>query len=506
MLDRDWRLVIDGDFVESEGGERLDVVNPATGEIIGDAPAGTEADMDAAIDAAWAAFDGWRDVKPEKRGELLYELADRIEANHAELVELETRENGKPKFQSENDVTNAERISRYYAGATDKLRGDTVLDTDEEVLKTIYEPYGVVGIVIPWNWPPIHTAEFAMVAIATGNTVVMKPAPETPFSSLRIAELAAEVFPNGVFNVVSGGLKPGARLTSHPDVDKLAFTGNDETGEAILKAAAENITPAMMELGGKNPAVVFPDADMEKAASGLVYNAFYNSGQACTNPERILVHEEVYDEFLDDYASRVEDIIVGNGMDDHTEVGPLVSEVQRETVLAFMEDAQEEGARIVAQASLPNEREPQGGFADADSPPETDLSGGFYVPPTVFADVEPDMRIACEEVFGPVVAVIPFTNETEAVEIANDTEYGLAASVWSQDVNRAHRVAGNIEAGILCVNHPTRSRQGLPFGGYKRSGIGRKKGLEETMKEYVQVKSFQMDLTDKTFSFSYGNR
>jgi len=487
----EWQMLINGEHVEAADGDRLDVLNPATGEVFDTAPAGTADDMDAAVAAARDAFDAWRNVKPERRGGYLFELADRLEDIHDELVELETRENGKPLFQSENDVTNAERITRYYAGAADKIRGDTVLDTDEEVLKTVYEPMGVVGIVIPWNWPPIHTAEFAFVAVATGNTVVMKPAPETPLSSLRIAEVAADVLPDGVFNVVSGGVEPGARLTEHPDVNKLAFTGNDATGVKVLEAAARNITPAMMELGGKNPAIVFPDANMEKAVTGLTYNAFYNSGQACTNPERLLLHRDIYDEFLDEYTSHVEDIIVGDGADKRTEVGPLASAQQEETVRAAIDSATEQGAEIIEQA---------------DPPDNPELEDGFFVPPTVFDNVTPDMDVACDEVFGPVVAPIPFEDEAHAIELANDTEYGLAASVWSQDMNRAHRVTNNIEAGILCVNHPTRSRQGLPFGGYKRSGIGRKKGLDETMREYLEVKSVQIDLTDDTFSFSYGNR
>ena len=488
-LERDWRMIINGELESAE--DTFAVRNPATGERVAEVPDGTADHADRAVAAARSAFDDWSQQKPEDRGHYLFELADRWEQHHEDLVELETIENGKPLFQSENDVTNAERITRFYAGAADKFRGETVLDTDEEVLKTVFEPLGVVVVVMPWNWPPIHTAEFVIPALATGNAVVLKPAPETPLSSLRMADLAMDHLPPGVFNVVTGGAEPGAALTGHADIDKIAFTGNSQTGVRIMEAAAENITPTMLELGGKNPAVVFPDADMEKTVSGLIYNAFYNSGQACTNPERILVHEEVYDEFVTEYGERVNNIIVGDGSDERTEVGPQITEAKRESVAEYIDRAVEDGAMVAGQAQLPE---------------APGLGDGFYSPPTALVDVTPEMEIVCEEVFGPVVSVLPFADETEAIEMANDTEYGLAASVWTGGVNRAHRVANEINAGIMTVNHPTRSRQGLPFGGYKRSGIGRKKGFGETLREYTQVKAIQMDLTDDTFSFSYGNR
>lgn len=484
-----WSHIINGESVEPSSDSTIEVDNPSTGEHFATVPNGNTEDLNAAVDAARDAFEEWREVKPEERGEYLFELADRLESHHDELVQLETKEMGKPLFQSENDVTNGERITQFYAGAADKIRGDTILDSTEEVLKTIYEPYGVVGIIIPWNWPPIHTTEFSTVAIATGNTVVLKPSPEAPLCSLRIAEIAADVLPPGVLNVVSGATEAGVALTGHDDVDKLAFTGSDKTGEKVIESAAAHITPTMLELGGKNPALVFPEADLEKTVSGLIYNAFYNSGQACTNPERFLIHESMFDEFMDEFAARVKDIVVGNSMDERTEVGPQVSAAHRENVLGFIERAQAEGASIRAQATLPD-----------------DLEDGYYVPPTVFDEIELDMEIVSNEVFGPVVAPMAFENEAEAIELANGVEYGLAASIWTQNVNRAHRVANQLEAGIITINHPTRGRQGVPFGGYKRSGMGRKKGLEETMREYMQVKSVQMDLTDKQFSFSYGNR
>ena len=483
-FDRAWQLYVDGEFVESESESRMDVVNPATGEPFATAPDGTAADARAAIDAARDAFDEWRWSDPTDRAALLHRIADEIASHRDELIKLETAENGKPQYQSGNDVAAAEKTFRYYAGSTDKFYGDTMAHTPEEVRQTTYEPYGVVGAIIPWNWPPMHTADFASVALATGNTIVLKPAPDTPLSSIRIAELAADILPDGVFNVVTGGLEPGVELTSNPDVDMVTFTGSDANGEKVLSAAADNITPTMMELGGKNPALVFPDADLERAVSGMVRSGFYNSGQACSGSERLLVHEDVYNEFVSAMAEAVSDLVVGDGRDDNTQVGPMANPTQEEKVLGALESAREEGAEVLAQADLPE---------------APDLENGYWAPPTLIGNADRSMDVFQEEIFGPVVTAVPFASEEEAIGLANDVDYGLTGSIWTDNLSRAHRVAAQLEIGLVAVNNPNRGGLGIPFGGYKRSGIGRKKDFTEAMREFTQPKAIRIDLTDDHF-------
>lgn len=481
--DRDWELYIDGSFTDTDA--TISVENPATGETFADAPSASEADVDRAVDAARTAFDEWQWTDSTDRARRLNAIADRIDEQFDELVELETLENGKPLYQSENDVNAAAAVFRYYAGAADKFYGDTVSYDREMTRQTVYEPYGVVGVVIPWNWPPMHTADFTSVALATGNTVVLKPAPETPLSSLRIAELAADVLPDGVFNVVTGGVEPGVALTAHDDVDMIAFTGSDTTGENVLSATADHITPSMMELGGKNPALVFPDADLEMAVSGVVRNAFYNSGQACSGTERLLLHEEIAEEFRERLVGQVEALTVGDGHDDSTQVGPMVNDAQYQKVTSAIQAARDDGATV---------------FAQADTPDDQRLAGGYWVAPTVLDNVDHGMDITQEEVFGPVMAIVPFSDEAEAVEMANDVDYGLTAAVWTRDHSRATRLARRIKAGVVAINNPSRGGLGAPFGGYKRSGIGRKKDFTNTMREFTQPKTIRANLTNDTFS------
>jgi aldehyde dehydrogenase (NAD+) len=486
-FDRDWKHFIDGEFVEASSGERYPVENPATAEAFTEAPDGTAEDINAAVSAATEAFEEWRWMEPRDRGALLHEVADELDEHREELVELSTKEAGKPLEQSRRDVENAAKLARFFGGAADKWYSESVLDSPDEVRKKIREPYGVAGIIIPWNWPSKHTIDFSAPALAAGNTVVLKPAPDTPLCALREAEIFADVLPDGVFNVVAGQTEPGVALTSHEDIDTVAFTGHDKTGEKVLEATAKNITPAMVELGGKNAELVFPDADIDKAVSGVINNSFYNSGQACSDTERLLVHEDVYDEFMAEYTARVEELIVNDGMDESTEIGPLINQGQYDKFQSALDTALEEGAEIAAQSSLPD---------------DPSLESGYFVRPTVLENVDPDMRIACDEVFGPLVAVMQFSDEEEALAIANGTDYGLVSTIWTTDLARAHRLTAKLETGSVAINCPAGGWPGLPFGGYKRSGIGRKKDFTEMKNHFTQVKSVRIDLTDDEYTLS----
>lgn len=474
MVDQWTALHVDGEWLEPTTGEYLDVIDPSTGDVFAQAPKGGAEDVEAAVEAADRSFRGdWSSWDAHERADLLRGMADIVEEHFDELAELETRENGKPIHESERDVQAAVDDFRYYAGAANKHYGNTLPEHADLMDMTVREPYGVVGTVIPWNWPPMHVADFLAPALATGNSVVLKPAPETPLCALRMAELFEEVLPDGVFNVVTGGTEPGKTLTSHPDVGKIAFTGNSETGTKVLEAAAQNITSVMLELGGKNASIYFPDADLDDAVPGTVDSAFYNSGEACSSSERLLVHEDIHEDFLERFIEHTRDIVVGPGMESGTDLGPLASKTQYEKVNEYINVGQREGADLVYAG-------------------EANLSeDGYYVAPHIFDGVTPDMRLFNEEVFGPVISVTTFESEAEAIELSNHVEYGLAGAVWTADAKRAMRVAKQLEAGYVLVNTYYRGGIGTPFGGYKRSGKGRKHAFEETMREFTQVKTIR---------------
>lgn len=474
-------LFIDGEFIEGSSGERVDVVDPATTDVIGSAPDGSAEDAEDAVTAAEAAFEEeWRHVDARERGKMLLDTAEAIENRFEELVELETLENGKPLEQSRADVREAVRTFRYYGGAADKNHGETVPELDGVFNYTVREPYGVVASIIPWNWPPMHTADFTAPILATGNTVVLKPAPETPLSSLTMAEIFANTLPDGVVNVVTGGLEPGVRLTAHPSVDKIAFTGHSSSGAAVMQSAADSITDVMLELGGKNPSIVLPDADVDAAVDGTIGGLTVNAGQACAGCERLLLHEAVADEFLDRFVQRIDQLRIGSGLDPETDIGPLSTQPQYEKVTEAVERAKEAGATVRYEGTIPD------GVGD-----------GYFVAPVVFESATGDLNVDTEEVFGPVLSVRRFTSVEDAIEMANDTEYGLTAVVWSDNMQVANRMARRIDAGIVCINNFLQgSLLGTPFGGFKRSGIGRKLAFEETLQEFTRSKAIRTAIAD----------
>jgi acyl-CoA reductase-like NAD-dependent aldehyde dehydrogenase len=442
----------------------ITVVNPATEETIAVLPEVGVAETDQAVAAAKAAFPAWRAVAPADRARLLRRLAASVEEHAEELALLETRNVGKPIADSRGEVGMVAEVFYFYAGAVDKHFGETI-PVAGGVDMTFREPLGVVGLIVPWNFPIAISSWKLGPALATGNTVVLKPAELTPLTALRLAELALEAgIPEGVLNVVAGaGSVVGRRLVEHPDVAKIGFTGSTEVGREVMKGAAETIKRVTLELGGKSANVVFADADLEAAAAGAPYAVFGNAGQDCCARSRILVERSAYDRFVELLVSAAEGVKLGDPESPETEMGPLVSARQRETVSSYVD------GNVAYQGNTPG-------------------GPGFWFPPTVLAPVSNDDRAAREEIFGPVAVVIPFDDEADAIRLANDTPYGLSGSIWTRDAARAFRVARGIDAGVLSVNSNTSVRVSTPFGGFKQSGFGRELGMH-AMDGYSEVKN-----------------
>ena len=462
-------------------GETLAVLNPATEEVLVEQQLAGADEVDAAVDRAARAWPGWRAVAPTDRARLLRRLAMAVEEHGEELAQLETANVGKPIASSRGEVGAVADVLHYYAGAVDKHLGDTI-PVAGGVAMTFHEPLGVVGLITPWNFPLLIASWKLGPALASGNTVVLKPSELTPLTALRLAELASEAgLPDGVLNVVTGpGAVIGDALARHPGVDKIAFTGSADVGKSLLRAVGESDVKALtLELGGKSPQVVLADVgDLEAAASTIGWGIFYNSGQTCNAGSRLVVHRSVREELVGRIAELGAKLAPGEPLDPRTRLGAIVDERQLAKVLGYVDLGREEGARVVAGGERVRVE-----------------SGGFYVAPTILDGVSNDWRVAREEIFGPVLTVTEFEDEADALRIANDTPTGLAAGIWTRDVKKAHRLARSIRAGVVWVNTFDTADITVPFGGYKQSGFGRDKGMA-ALDGYTQLKTTWIDLSD----------
>ena len=476
------RLLIDGQWVE--GTKHFDTINPATGEVLTQIVEASPEDVDRAVKAARRAFDdrngAWRKMSAGQRGQLLWRLVDLVEKNLDEFAELETLDNGKPIFESRYvDMPMVVSVLRYYAGWATKIHGETVNTTEAAFTYTLREPVGVVGLIIPWNFPLLLISWKLGPALACGNTAVIKPAEQTPLTALRFGELTVEAgVPAGVVNIVTGGPETGKAIVRHPAIDKIAFTGSTAVGKEIMRGSSDSLKRLTLELGGKSPNIVFADSDIDGAVKGAINGIFYGKGEVCNAGSRLFLESKVRDEFLDKLVGRARKMQPADPLDPKTRLGAIVSQEQMQTVLSYIDAGKKEGAKLIAGGN----RVP------------VDGSKGFFIEPTIFGDVKNDMRIAQEEIFGPVLATLQFDDVDEVIELANRNQYGLAAAVWTNDVKKAHLVSRQLRAGTVWINTYGLMDAALPFGGYKNSGFGRELGMN-AIEHYTEVKTVWMNLS-----------
>jgi len=475
------QLFINGEWREAAGRKTIEVVNPATEEVIAEVASAEQADVDAAVAAARAAFDGpWSKLSARERGRIVWKIGEKLMEKADEIARLETLHNGKPIFESRQiEVPAAAECFQYFAGWADKIHGETIPVKGNFLTYTLREPVGVVAAIVPWNFPLLLTAWKVAPALACGNTVIIKPASQTPLTALALAEVAQEAgLPPGVLNVITGpGSTVGQMIVEHPGIDKIAFTGDTSTGKGIMKGSADTLKRITLELGGKSPNIVFADADLDAALRGATTGIFYGKGEVCAAGSRLLGDKSIKSEFIDKVAARAKKMAPGDPLDPKTRLGAISSKKQLETDLRYIEIAKKEGAQLVAGGSR----------ADIGT------GKGYFLQPTIFDGVTPEMTIAREEIFGPVLAAIDFADVDEAIARANDSNYGLAAAVWTRDIKKAHYVARKLQAGTVWINTYNIYDTAAPFGGYKQSGFGREMSMH-ALEHYTQVKSVWVDL------------
>jgi acyl-CoA reductase-like NAD-dependent aldehyde dehydrogenase len=475
------QLFINNTWRPAASGKTMDVINPATEEICATVASAGADDLNVAVEAARAALDGpWGRMSARERGRLVRKIGERLMERADEIARLETLHNGKPILESRHiEIPSAAECFEYFGGWSDKVMGETIPVKGNYLNYTLREPLGVCAAIVPWNFPLLIAVWKVAPALACGNTMILKPASQTPLTALALGEIAIEVgLPPGVLNVLSGpGAKLGQAIVEHPGIDKIAFTGDTSTGKGIMRGSADTLKKITLELGGKSPNIVLADADMEAAIRGAAVGIFYGKGEVCAAGSRLLVDKSIKNEFIDKLAARTKKMVAGDPMDPKTRYGALSSKKQMETVLRYIESGKKEGATLVAG----------GERADIGT------GKGYFVQPTVFADVQPEMTISREEIFGPVLAAIEFADLDEAIARANDTPYGLAAGVWTKDVKKAHYVARKLQAGTVWINTYNVYDTATPFGGYKQSGFGREMSAH-ALEHYTQVKSVWVDL------------
>jgi acyl-CoA reductase-like NAD-dependent aldehyde dehydrogenase len=472
------RLLIDGQWQDSA--QHFDTLNPATGEVLTQIPEASAGDVDAAVSAARKAIESgpWRKMPASERGRLIWRLADLIEKNIDELAELETLDNGKPIFESRNvDMPMVVDVLRYYAGWATKIHGETVNTFDTAFTYTLREPVGVVGLIIPWNFPLLLASWKLGPALACGNTIILKPAEQTPLTALRLGELAIEAgLPAGVLNIVTGGPEVGKAIVRHSGIDKIAFTGSTAVGKEIMRTASDTLKRITLELGGKSPNIVFADSDLDSAVRGAINGIFYGKGEVCNAGSRLFLESKIQDEFLDRLIARAKKMQPADPLDPKTRMGAIVSQEQMQTVLGYIESGKNEGAKLLIGGN------------------RVVVEGkGYFLEPTIFGEVRSDMKIAQEEIFGPVLAALAFDDLDEVVTAANSNPYGLAAAVWTKDVKKAHQISRQLRTGTVWINTYGLMDASLPFGGYKSSGFGRELGMH-AIEHYTELKTVWLNM------------